>query len=104
MFFSICIFMCTVCNIENILYYLGLKFFELVAALIDITWFYQGLEEFKTIVIRNSIVKVSGVVCIFFFCKNAIRYTNLYNNIGYDCTFTVIYHYGFIYLDIYKIK
>ncbi len=55
--FSICIFMCTVCNIENILYYLGLKFLNFVAALIDITWFYQGLEEFKTIVIRNSIVK-----------------------------------------------
>lgn len=80
MFFSICIFMCTVCNIEKYSILFRIEIFELVAALIDITWFYQGLEEFKTIVIRNSIVKVSGVVCIFSFVKTPLD-TPIYTTI-----------------------
>lgn len=42
---------------------------DLFATCLDITWFFQGMEEFKKIAIRNSIVKVSGVVFIFLFVK-----------------------------------
>lgn len=35
----------------------------------DITWFFQGMEDFKTVVIRNSVVKIFTMFCIFMFVK-----------------------------------
>ena len=42
---------------------------EIIANALDISWFFQGLEEFKKTVIRNMIVKVLSVACIFTFVK-----------------------------------
>lgn len=36
----------------------------------DISWFFQGLEEFAKIVIRNIIMKILNLVFIFVFVKN----------------------------------
>ncbi|HAT4257871.1 flippase [Clostridium perfringens] len=35
----------------------------------DITWFFIGYEDMKSVVIRNSVVKVFGIVSIFIFIK-----------------------------------
>ena len=43
---------------------------EILANCADISWFFQGLEEFKKTVIRNMIVKVISIVCIFVFVKD----------------------------------
>ncbi|HAS92068.1 MAG TPA: flippase [Clostridiales bacterium] len=40
------------------------------SAVIDFTWLFQGLEKFKTVVIRNTIVKVLECICIFLFVKS----------------------------------
>lgn len=37
---------------------------------VDISWFFQGLQDFKVTVLRNVIVKVIGLVSIFVFVKN----------------------------------
>ena len=42
---------------------------ELLANAIDITWFFQGLEEFKKTVARNLIVKLASIISIFIFVK-----------------------------------
>lgn len=42
----------------------------MIAYMIDITWFFQGLEEFKKTVVRNSVVKLFGLILIFIFIKN----------------------------------
>ncbi len=42
---------------------------ELLAHVLDVSWFFQGLEEFKKTVTRNFIVKVVSVACIFIFVK-----------------------------------
>ncbi|MGI5895430.1 MAG: flippase [Oscillospiraceae bacterium] len=42
---------------------------EIVAAVFDISWFFQGLENFKMVAIRNFIIKLSGVALIFLFVK-----------------------------------
>lgn len=42
---------------------------EIVANALDISWFFQGLEEFKKTITRNIIVKIIGVICIFLFIK-----------------------------------
>lgn len=43
---------------------------NIVATMIDVAFFYQGNEEFKTIAIVNVIFKALGVVSIFLFVKN----------------------------------
>lgn len=49
--------------------YFKILILEIIANCIDISWFFQGLEEFKKTVIRNMIVKIVSVVCIFVFVK-----------------------------------
>lgn len=43
--------------------------FELLGSAIDVSWFFQGLEQFKITVLRNTIVKLVSVVSIFLFVK-----------------------------------
>jgi len=42
---------------------------ELIANILDISWFFQGLEEFKKTVGRNLIIKTISVILIFIFVK-----------------------------------
>ncbi|MEJ6348762.1 oligosaccharide flippase family protein [Holzapfeliella sp. He02] len=49
-------------------FYLQVPF--LISAMFDISWFYQGLEEFGKVVLRNTAVKLSSVVLIFAFIKS----------------------------------
>ncbi|MCR5742984.1 MAG: oligosaccharide flippase family protein [Lachnospiraceae bacterium] len=42
----------------------------IVACLFDIGWFFFGIEEFKTTVTRNSIVKIITVICTIVFVKS----------------------------------
>ena len=39
--------------------------FNIIAVLVDVVWFLQGMEEFGKIVLRNVILKIIGVVYIF---------------------------------------
>ena len=43
----------------------------IIAALLDINWFFFGMEQFKLTVIRNTIVKLLSVLSIFIFVKNS---------------------------------
>ncbi len=42
---------------------------EIFANMLDINWYFQGLEDFKTTVIRNLIVKIISVGLIFAFVR-----------------------------------
>lgn len=44
---------------------------DVLASMMDISWFIQGIEDFKKIVIRNFIVKITGVLLIFLFVKSS---------------------------------
>jgi O-antigen/teichoic acid export membrane protein len=50
--------------------YYRILMIELFSQMIDISWFFQGMEEFKKTVTRNSIVKLLFVICIFLFVKS----------------------------------
>ena len=50
-------------------YYLIFNIY-IIANLFDITWFYQGLEKFKTITIRSTIIKIIYLISVFLFIKN----------------------------------
>ncbi len=40
---------------------------EVIATAFDISWLYMGMENFKITVIRNTIIKLTGIVCVFLF-------------------------------------
>lgn len=53
----------------------------LLATACDISWFFQGMEEFKRTVTRSVIVRVVSVACIFIFVKtqqNLWKYILIY--------------------------
>lgn len=49
--------------------YYKILMLEILSNALDISWFFQGIEEFKKTVVRNTIVKIISVVCIFLFVK-----------------------------------
>lgn len=50
--------------------YLLVLTMTLIGTAFDISWFFQGLENFKVIVIRNSIIKIAGIVLMFVLVKS----------------------------------
>lgn len=59
-----------VINNQYSIYY-KILILEIIANSLDISWFFQGLEEFKKTVSRNALVKVISVICIFLFVKTS---------------------------------
>lgn len=55
-------------NQDNVIYFRILSL-ELIANIFDISWFYQGIEDFKKVSIRNCLVKLISVLCIFLFVR-----------------------------------
>lgn len=43
----------------------------LLSSIVDISWLFIGLENFKKVVIRNTLVKFVGIILIFTFVKNS---------------------------------
>ena len=70
LFISLIIFYITFCIKGEYNVYYKILILEIIANAIDISWYFQGLEEFKKTVIRNTIVKLISVVCIFVLVKN----------------------------------
>jgi O-antigen/teichoic acid export membrane protein len=60
---------------------------NILAATIDISWLYIGLEDFKKTVTRNLIVKIVCVICIFIFVKN---YDDLYKYITINALMAIL--------------
>lgn len=43
--------------------------YEVLATAFDISWFFMGMENFKLTVIRNTIIKLAGIILIFLLVK-----------------------------------
>lgn len=70
----------TICCVVYVLYvvfiakaklYAWIQFAYVLSGLFDITWFYFGIEKFKSTVIRNSIVRIANVICVFVFVRKS---------------------------------
>lgn len=57
------------CRTGDYALYYRILLLELAGNLFDISWLYQGLEDFKKVFIRNTIIKLLYVVCSFVFVK-----------------------------------
>lgn len=50
--------------------YMWAQSLNLIAVAFDVTWLYQGIEDFKRIVLRNTLVRIIILISIFIFVKN----------------------------------
>ncbi len=71
MLISMAIFYITFVKGNQYSIYYAILLLELLANCLDISWFFQGLEEFKKTVLRNIVVKIISIICIFTFVKTA---------------------------------
>lgn len=51
--------------------YMVLQAINLIAVAFDITWFYNGLEDFKHTALRNTFVRILSVILIFTLVKTS---------------------------------
>lgn len=70
MLISMLIFFLFFCREGNYSIYYKILLLEMLANTLDISWFYQGMEDFKKTVIRSFIVKIISLICIFTFIKS----------------------------------
>ena len=62
--------------------YYQILLIELIAAAFDISWFFQGMEEFKRTVTRNVLVRICSVSLVFVLVKtkeDLARFTLIYS-------------------------
>lgn len=57
------IFICF-CRNDNILIYI-IEIFYVLSGLFDVTWFFYGIENFRSVVIKNAFVKIAECILIF---------------------------------------
>lgn len=57
------------CSSKYTIYYIVLSI-GIFAGMFDISWFFNGIEQFKITVIRNSFFKILGIICLFVFIKS----------------------------------
>ncbi|MBI6004252.1 flippase [Clostridium perfringens] len=67
---SMYLFLFVIINENNRILYL-VQSINLIAAMLDISWFFIGYEEMKTVVTRNTLVKFIGLILIFIFVNDS---------------------------------
>ncbi|MDE6784221.1 MAG: flippase [Ruminococcus sp.] len=55
------------CTLQEGRLYAFIQIFYVLSAIFDISWFYFGIEKFKTTVTRNVIIRLLNVFCVFAF-------------------------------------
>lgn len=80
-FYNTFLFRCIMSGIALILYAVYVCFVEglniinfiislsIVNVALDVSWFFQGLEDFRSVICRNVLVRLFCMVCIFLFVK-----------------------------------
>ncbi len=82
MFIAILIYFIFLARIGEYAIYYRIWLIKLIAMAFDISWFFQGMEDFKKTVIRNVIVRLASVTLIFVFVKSPedlIKYITIYS-------------------------
>lgn len=41
-----------------------------LGSMLDISWFFTGMEEFGVTILRNTLFKIAGILCLFIFIKD----------------------------------
>lgn len=60
-----------IASLKQVKIYAEIQTLYVLSGLLDISWFYFGIEHFKMIVTRNTIIKIANVICVFAFVRSA---------------------------------
>ena len=71
---------------NNTVIYLILSM-NILAVAFDVTWLFQGMEEFGIIALRNTIIKILNIICIFIFVN---KKSDIYIYVAVIAGFTFI--------------
>ena len=52
--------------------------FFVVSALFDITWLFYGIENFKSVIIKNFVIKIIQCICIFSLYIHQMTFINMH--------------------------
>lgn len=63
------IFISFILSEYRLLFYINLL--TVLSWTFDISWFFQGMEQFRVTAVRNSLVKIVGTICIFIFVQSS---------------------------------
>jgi len=80
-FLSFCLYLGLIFTMKDTFTIMLILSFHILSSLLDISWLYQGLEEYQYISIRNIVVKILFTISIFVFIRNAhdvVLYVFLY--------------------------
>lgn len=67
-FFSVCLFACFILFFgENYRIIYLIQIFYILCAMFDVTWLFYGLGDFKSVVVKNTFVKILECILIFIF-------------------------------------
>lgn len=69
MILTLAVYIPTLCINNEFAYIYRIQIINIVANGIDISWFYQGVEDFKKVTIRNLLVKLLFVLALFLFIR-----------------------------------
>lgn len=67
---SIIIFYFTMVSHSKYAYIFIIQVLDIIASIFDISWFFQGIEDFQKTVLRNFVVRIICVSLIFMFVKS----------------------------------
>lgn len=67
---SILVYIFTFANYNQYAFFYRILLLELIANIFDISWFFQGLEDFKKTVKRSIVIRVLSIISIFIFIKS----------------------------------
>ena len=66
---TLAVYIPTLCFGNELSYIYRIQIITIVANGIDISWFYQGVEDFKKVTIRNLLIKVIFIAALFLFIR-----------------------------------
>lgn len=64
-------------NNNNLSNYYKILFLQYLCTIIEIDWFYEAIEKFKIIFLRNILIKIINLICIFIFVKSSKDINNV---------------------------
>ena len=67
---TLAIYIPALCINNEYAYLYQIQIINIVATGIDLSWFFQGVEDFKKVTLRNIMVKFIYVVCLFTFIRS----------------------------------
>ncbi len=70
MLITLAVYIPLLCTRNEYAYIYRIQSINIIANGIDLSWFFQGVEDFKTVTLRNMLVKLFFVACLFVFIRS----------------------------------